>query len=134
MNTSGVSLDFQCLRCGNCCRHAGEVRLEHGEAEAIASYLGQDILAFTSRYTRLREDRRGLCLVDLPDGTCVFLESSQAAAACRIQGAKPRQCQGFPLTWQYEDLAAVCPASVAPGAPCQTAYRPLSQTAGLSQT
>lgn len=126
MNTSGVSPVFQCLRCGNCCRHPGEVRLEHDEAQSIAAYLQQEILAFTSRYTRLRDDRHGLCLTDLPDGSCVFLEASPARAACRIQGAKPRQCQGFPLRWKYENLAAVCPACAAAHAPFSTGDQPLS--------
>lgn len=128
MSTNGVSPDFQCLRCGNCCRHAGEVRLEDGEAESIAACLQQDILTFTSRYTRLREDRRGLSLLDRLDGTCVFLEPSQETYACRIQAAKPRQCRGFPLTWRYEHLASVCPASGGSHTPHSMEDQPLSMT------
>ncbi len=141
---------FTCLRCGNCCRHTGEVRLEKGEIETIAASLGIDAITFTSRYTRLRDDRRGLSLLDQPDGSCIFLSiplprtlnpeptcsACGAATAgrpqtpppspppshhqpfpmnhsqCLIQSAKPRQCQNFPLTWKYENLTAICPASL----------------------
>lgn len=100
---------FQCLRCGNCCRHEGEVRLDDGEADAIAALLGMEVTAFTRQFTRLRDDRRGLSLKDQPDGACIFLEGS--SAACHIQAAKPRQCLNFPVKWEYQDLEAVCPAA-----------------------
>jgi len=110
---------FTCLRCGNCCRHPGEVRLDEGEAESIASALGMDAITFTSRYTRLREDRLGLSLMDGPDGSCIFLaisatrtlNSEPSPNSCQIQSAKPRQCREFPFSWQYENLTAICPAS-----------------------
>lgn len=159
---------FTCLRCGNCCRHPGEVRLAEGEAEAIADALAMDVIAFTSRYTRLRQDRLGLSLLDHPDGSCIFLAAEDRAKAdlsschciprnpepqsrssspppfanlassretslpihhsqpkadpplaepftlhaftCRIHSAKPRQCREFPVTWKYNNLAAICPA------------------------
>lgn len=100
---------FACLRCGSCCRHAGDVRLEPGEAEIIASSLGMDVLSFTSRYTRLRDDRRGITLLEHPDGSCIFLSNS----LCLIHSAKPRQCRGFPFSWQYDNLDSVCPAAAA---------------------
>lgn len=103
---------FRCLRCGACCRHPGEVRLREGEPEAIAAVLGMTVLEFTAAFTRLREDRRGLSLADGPGDACIFLEP--AAAACRIQAAKPRQCRDFPSTWRYEDWEAVCPAARMP--------------------
>lgn len=97
---------FQCLRCGNCCRHEGEVRLADGEADTIAALLGMAVETFTRQYTRLREDRRGLALLDHPDGACIFL--ADTPPACQIQGAKPRQCKEFPLAWKYEDWEHVC--------------------------
>ena len=100
--------DFQCKRCGNCCRHEGEVRLADGEAEAIAAVLNLDAESFTRQYTRLREDRRGLSLLDHPHGACMFLEGTPPA--CRIQAAKPKQCRDFPLNWRYDNLEAVCEA------------------------
>ncbi len=100
---------FKCLRCGNCCRHEGEVRLDEGEPAAIATGLGMDVESFTNQYTRLREDRRGLSLKDLPDGTCIFLTG--APPSCQIQADKPRQCRDFPLQWKYNNLKTICPAA-----------------------
>lgn len=100
---------FHCQRCGNCCRQPGEVRVSDAECAAIAGLLGLSLAVFTERFTRLREDRHGLALVELPDGACAFLEGNPAA--CRIQAAKPQQCRDFPFTWRYEDLERVCPAS-----------------------
>jgi Fe-S-cluster containining protein len=105
-------MDFQCLRCGDCCRRPGEVRLREGEAEAIATHLSLEVGTFTEHYTRLREDRRGLSLCERPDGACVFLEGPPAC--CRIQAAKPQQCLEFPARWRYTDLEKVCPASRRP--------------------
>ena len=104
-----MASDFTCLRCGNCCRHAGEVRLEDGEAETLARTLAITITAFTDRFTRLSADRRGLSLTERPDGTCVFLE--EPSCTCQIHEAKPAQCRTFPVGWRYEDLEAVCAAS-----------------------
>lgn len=103
---------FQCLRCGNCCRHEGEVRLDDGEAERMASGLGLDVATFTAQFTRLRDDRRGLSLKDQSDGTCIFLEGTPPA--CHIHANKPRQCRDFPRLWKYEDLETICPAARKP--------------------
>lgn len=100
--------EFTCLRCGNCCRHSGEVRLKDGEAETIAGALGLGIEAFTNRFTRLNTERRGLSLAEQTDGTCVFLLDSPCG--CQIQAAKPEQCRSFPAAWRYADLENVCPA------------------------
>lgn len=99
---------FQCLRCGHCCRHAGEVRLVLGEAEAMAACLGMDVLEFTRQYTRLRDDRRGLSLIDQADGACIFLAGDPPG--CLIQAAKPAQCRSFPMAWRYEDAHEICAA------------------------
>ena len=106
------SPSFQCLRCGNCCRHKGQVKLREGEIEAIAGQLGMTVDAFIARYTRLRPDRQGLSLTEAPDGSCVFLENSPTS--CRIQAAKPGQCREFPISWKYPDLEQVCVAARTP--------------------
>lgn len=98
---------FRCLRCGNCCRHEGEVRLADGEAEAIAAALNITVDQFTNQYTKLRDDRCGLSLLDSPDGrSCIFLRESPIG--CAIHEAKPRQCRNFPFMWKYEDWTQVC--------------------------
>lgn len=100
---------FRCRRCGNCCRHPGEVRLRDGELTAIAACLGIDERDAAGRYARLRGDRRGLVLKETSDGACIFLEGPPYA--CRVQDAKPLQCREFPFSWRYEDLEAICPAT-----------------------
>jgi Fe-S-cluster containining protein len=106
---------FECQRCGQCCRHRGEVRLESAEVEAIAAWLGLAAAAFTETYARLRPDRRGLSLREHPDGACVFLETNPPA--CRIQPVKPAQCRAFPHTWRYAPDDPTCPALAAPDRP-----------------
>lgn len=98
--------DFQCKRCGNCCRHEGEVRLAPGEAETIALSLNMTIETFTGEYTRLRDDRLGLSLRDQPGGACIFL--AENPVSCRIHSVKPRQCRDFPFEWKYEDWMQIC--------------------------
>ena len=100
---------FTCQRCGNCCRHSGEVRLQDDEPASLAAFLDMPVPAFTERYTRLRDDRQGLVLAERPDGACVFLE--EPPVTCRVQLVKPRQCRDFPFTWRYDDLDRVCPAA-----------------------
>ena len=104
-----MNAEFQCRQCGNCCRHAGEVRLAEDEAAVIAAHLGMDVTDFTGQFTCLRDDRRGLSLIDSNDGACIFL--AREPFACRIQAAKPKQCRDFPLSWKYEDWDRLCAAA-----------------------
>ena len=102
---------YVCQRCTNCCKWPGDVVLENGETEAIAKFLGMDLLEFTERYTRLRENRTGLSLIE-KEGSheCIMLEG----ADCRIQAAKPKQCGGFPNTWKFPGWRKVCEAIPVP--------------------
>lgn len=101
---------WPCRRCGACCRVPGYVHLTPADVDAMAALLGLPVDAFTERYTRLTEDRRGLSLVEQPNGECVFLH---ADGTCRVQRAKPKQCHDFPLGWHYQGFEAVCPAAAA---------------------
>ncbi len=102
-----VTTEFVCKRCGACCRAQGYVRLQPGEAEAIARALEMDAADFYERYTRLTSDRRGLSLTEAAGGACVFL---QPDGLCRIHAAKPRQCSGYPARWRSEILDDACAA------------------------
>ncbi|MDE1171683.1 MAG: YkgJ family cysteine cluster protein [Verrucomicrobium sp.] len=99
---------YQCQRCGNCCRWPGTVRVSAEETDAIAAHLRLAPDEFISRYTELLPDRRGLTLRSTPDGACIFLEGKNH---CAIQGAKPRQCSGFPNTWNFPGWRDVCEAT-----------------------
>ena len=98
---------YECVRCGNCCRWEGIVRLTAAEVEAIAAYLGMDPDDFVRTYTHLAPDRRGLKLIDTAAGHCIMLT---ADGLCRINPVKPVQCSGFPNTWRVPDLETHCSA------------------------
>ena len=83
---------YQCQRCTNCCQWEGDVVLEEGEVEVIADYLGIPLYEFVKDYTRLRENRLGLSLIDKSGDYRVYharwkkLPSSggQTGAVCRF--------------------------------------------------
>ncbi len=99
---------FQCLRCGNCCRWPGYVRVNEEECAAIAAYLGMPVLEFTARYTILTSDRRMLSLIENAAGECIFYDNDPPG--CRIDPVKPTQCREFPLYWNFPGWEKECAA------------------------
>lgn len=97
---------FLCQRCTNCCRWPGFVKVGSDDISAISAHLGMEERDFVEKFTRLRPSRDGLALIDQPDGACIFLEGRD----CRIQAVKPRQCIGFPNTWNFPGWRDVCEA------------------------
>lgn len=106
---------FHCLRCGNCCRWPGAVRVGEAEIDAIAAYLGIPLEQFLTEYTELLPDRTGLTLPEKPDGSCCFLEEGEPAR-CRIDPVKPVQCRRFPEHWNFPGWEKECAAGKAPAA------------------
>jgi len=100
------SVWYQCQRCGNCCRWPGEVKLLDSEIPAIAAYLGLSEDEFIQNHTRLQASRRGLALLDKPNGECAHLDGID----CRLQAVKPVQCRGFPNTWNFPGWRDICEA------------------------
>lgn len=98
--------DFRCLRCGNCCRKHGTVRLNDAESRRIADYLNISIYDFTDRYTALLPDRSALTIAELKNGDCIFYDSK--ANGCRIQPVKPKQCRDFPYFWRFPGWEKTC--------------------------
>jgi Fe-S-cluster containining protein len=98
---------YLCERCTNCCRWPGDVKVSDSEISAIASFLKMKQDLFIEKYTRLRSDRRGLSLIDQPDGACIFLEGQD----CQIQPVKPDQCRGFPNAWNFPGWRDICQAT-----------------------
>lgn len=96
---------YECVRCGNCCRWPGWVRLTGDDITAIAGYLGMDERGFIEKHTRLRPSRDGLALIERPDGSCIFLEGVNH---CAIQPVKPLQCRGFPNVWRFPGWRDMC--------------------------
>ena len=97
---------YQCQRCTNCCRWPGFVKIEPADIAAMAQFLSLSEQEFIDQYTRLRQYREGLALLDKPNGECIFLEGRD----CKVQPVKPHQCSGFPNTWNFPGWREVCEA------------------------
>lgn len=103
---SQPSVYYACQRCGNCCRWRGEVPVTDREINEMAAHLGMPESEFIERHTRLRLNRTGLTLTDLPDGSCSLLEGND----CTVNPVKPSQCRGFPNRWNFPGWREVCEA------------------------
>ena len=98
--------EFECHRCGNCCRGDGFVAVTPEDATRIAAHLELSEAAFEATYARRTEDG-ALRLVDQGDAlrSCVFL---QADNTCKVHAVKPAQCRGFPMAWRPPDALEIC--------------------------
>ncbi|MFM8469799.1 MAG: YkgJ family cysteine cluster protein [Limisphaerales bacterium] len=96
----------ECQRCTACCRWPGQVRLTEEEIARLAQFRGLSEHEFIERFTRLRADRRGLALMDKPNGECVFLDGE----SCAVQPVKPQQCRDFPNLWNFPGFEQTCRA------------------------
>ena len=124
-----VPVFHECQRCTACCHWPGQVRLTDAEIARLAAFRGLTEREFIQQFTRLRADRRGLALMDKPNGECVFLESQ----SCAVQPVKPQQCRDFPNLWNFPGFEQVCRA--VPRMVSEEEYRRLIATAtgrGLS--
>ncbi len=113
----------ECQRCTACCRWPGQVRLDAAEITRLAAHLQMNETDFIQQFTRLTTDRRGLALLDQPNGECVFLDGED----CRVQPVKPQQCRDFPNLWNFPGSEQHCraiPREVSP-----EEWRRLVQTA-----
>lgn len=97
---------YDCQRCTACCRWPGQVRLTDEEIARLASFKGIGESDFIQQFTRLRQDRRGLVLMDKPNGECIFLEDNN----CAVQSVKPQQCRDFPNLWRHPGAEKECRA------------------------
>jgi uncharacterized protein len=104
-NSDG-DIEYLCQRCTACCRWPGHVKITDAEIAAMAEFLGMPEFEFIQRYTHLRTDRRGLSLIEHPDGSCIFLEGND----CAIQPVKPQQCRDFPNQWNFPGWRDICQA------------------------
>lgn len=97
---------YECQRCTACCRWPGEVRLREEEITRIAAFKTLSEFDFIQQFTRVTADRRGLALLDKPNGECIFLDGND----CGVQSVKPQQCQDFPNLWNFPGFEKLCKA------------------------
>ena len=105
-DTPPAGIRYECQRCLACCQWPGDVRLEEGEADRIAEFLGIPVAEFIRDFTRLRTNRTGLSLIERDNHECVMLDGSD----CRIHPVKPEQCRGFPNSWNFPGWRQLCKA------------------------
>ncbi len=97
---------YNCKRCGACCKWPGPVRLKDREIDSIAAFLDLTTEEFINKYTKLTEDRRGLTLIENYDGACIFY--IEIPSSCRINDVKPEQCLSFPYIWRFDGWEKYC--------------------------
>lgn len=105
-----VEEEFECHRCGNCCKGEGAVAITTAEAKRMADHLGQALKPFLKQYT-IRVSRGLWWLLDQPgeEQWCVFLTRDETGLhGCRVNEVKPEQCRDFPRRWRNEDSFRTC--------------------------
>ena len=80
--------------------------MTEGELARLAAFKGLMEGEFIQKFTRLTHDRRGLALMDKPNGECIFLEGED----CAVQPVKPQQCRDFPNLWNFPGSEQFCRA------------------------
>jgi len=87
-------LQFECLRCGNCCSgFSGTVRLSDEEIAALARRLGLTEAEFRKGYTRTIGGG-AISLIEKPSKDCIFFDQEQG---CAVYADRPRQCRTWPF-------------------------------------
>lgn len=97
---------YECQRCTACCRWPGQVRLTDDEITRLAAFKKLSEFDFIQHFTRLTTGKRGLALLDRPNGECIFLDGND----CAVQSVKPQQCRDFPNRWNFPGFEKVCKA------------------------
>jgi Fe-S-cluster containining protein len=97
---------YECQRCTACCRWPGQVKLSGEEISRLAVFLDVTEHEFIQGFTRLREDRTGLALLEKNNGECIFLKGDD----CAVQAVKPQQCRDFPNLWNFPGFEKTCHA------------------------
>lgn len=88
----GVSIEFNCTKCGKCCHgpaHAG-VRLTDIDATRLLRGIGP---AKFQQSVKAHGDN--LPSIRMRDGKCIFLVENK----CSVYDVRPDQCRSFPF-WQ----------------------------------
>lgn len=106
---------FECLRCGNCCKGDGVVRIGPEELKRMAAKLGITEKAFIKQYTMIYGEQEWWLIDKIVEEHgeqikwCIFLEiMDDGLYGCRVNEAKPDQCASFPAKWRNNDSLRSC--------------------------
>ena len=95
--------EFECQRCGECCRWGGYVYITEDDVKKISAHLLLSEFDFVNKYAEIIHRPR-LNLKTKPDGRCIFQEGND----CAIHPVKPKQCVDFPDHWKIRELESFC--------------------------
>ncbi len=95
--------EFECTRCGVCCRWGGYVYITEDDVKGMSAYLALSEHDFVNTYADIVYRPR-LNLKTKEDGRCIFQEGND----CSMHSAKPKQCVGFPAIWRIKNLESFC--------------------------
>ncbi len=107
---TAIETEFQCHRCGHCCKGDGVVEFGGVEADRMAAYLQMTRAEFLKRYAR-KYGATTWRLLDQnnPEKWCIFLVvDSEGLYGCSVNPAKPDQCGSFPAKWRNSDSFETC--------------------------
>jgi Fe-S-cluster containining protein len=113
-----IENEFECARCGHCCKGDGLVHFNPSEAEAMAAklnltkrqFLKTSAIAVDPKQGILRDKMvRGAGVNGADEKWCIFLErGNDGLYLCRVNEAKPEQCGSFPRAWRNSDSLQSC--------------------------
>jgi Fe-S-cluster containining protein len=107
-------LAFSCTKCGACCTGApGYVWVTDEEISRLATFRGETVEQFATRFVRQVQDR--FSLIEKPGGDCIFWDKQ---AGCTVYPARPVQCRTWPF-WpenvetraDWDHVREICPGS-----------------------
>ena len=84
-------MKFECVRCGNCCRQGGDLRLLPEDVEKIADYFGVEVDEIKAKYDVKNIDEK-LFFISFQN-SCPFLTENNE---CKLNdGYKPFFCANY---------------------------------------
>ncbi|MBF0119113.1 MAG: YkgJ family cysteine cluster protein [Desulfobacterales bacterium] len=83
--------NFECKKCGDCCKGYGGTYINDYDAEQIASYIGINIKNFKENYCQVSCGK--LIISQGESGYCIFWNKN----LCSIHPVKPRMCKEWPF-------------------------------------
>ena len=91
-------LQFECTRCGNCCKIHGDhayVYLTRNNIDEISTFLGMTVDDFHDTYCTKDEDDN--VVLTMEDDHCNFLVNDK----CTIYPVRPAQCSAWPILAEH---------------------------------